>query len=137
MEFSDTARQDEDGFDALAQDHQENEQKQAEGGIAAGQEADFAFDLSLKRAARLHHENDHADDEESGDQHDPAFENVLIPVAARQQDGDPNAADEGGKQSRKDGFAQFGTTNLGQIGQGDADNERGFDPFAQSYDECL
>ncbi len=43
------------------------------------------------------------------------------------------AADQGGK----DRFAQLGPPNLGQIGQGDADDERGFDPFAQSDDECL
>ena len=34
-------------------------------------------------------------------------------------------------------FAQIGPANFGQIGQGDADDEGGFDPFAQSYDECL
>ena len=44
-----------------------------------------------------------------------------------------NAAD----QSGKNGFAQFRPPDLGQIGQSDANDERGFDPFAQSYDECL
>ena len=35
------------------------------------------------------------------------------------------------------GLAQFGAANLGQIGQGDADDESGFDPLAQGNDECL
>ena len=40
-------------------------------------------------------------------------------------------------RAAKTGFAQFGPANLGQIGQGDADDKRGFDPFAQSNDEGL
>ena len=49
----------------------------------------------------------------------------------------PMLPTKGGNQGGKDGFAQFGPADLGQIGQGDADDEGGFDPFAQSNDECL
>ena len=105
--------------------------------LLPGQEADFAFNLSLKRSACLHHENDHGDDEEGGNQHDPAFENVLVPLGARQQDGNADAADEGGDQGGEDRFAQFGTADFGQIGQGDADDKGGFDPLAQRNDEGL
>ena len=105
--------------------------------VASGQEADLAFDLALELAACLHHENDHGDDEEGGGQHDPAFENVLIPAGTGKQNGHPDAADKGRDQGGIDGFAQLGPTDFGQIGQGNADDQGGFDPFAQGYDECL
>ena len=49
----------------------------------------------------------------------------------------PMLPDEGGNQGGKDGFAQFRAADFGQIGQGNADDEGGLDPFAQSNDECL
>ena len=48
-----------------------------------------------------------------------------------------DAADECGDQGGEYRFAQFGTADLGQIGQSDADDQGGFDPLAQSYDEGL
>src|SRR5439155_983974 len=70
---------DQNGFGALAQHHQENEDEQAEPGVVAGQQTDFAFDLSLELAPRFHHEDDHGEDEEGGNQHDPAFKDMTPP----------------------------------------------------------
>src|SRR5882762_7643624 len=112
---------DQDGFDALAQHHQENEDEQAEPGVVSRQQADFSLDFSLELAARLHHEDDHGDDEEGGDEHDPAFEDVLVQVGAGDHHGHGNAAEESRAQRSVNGLAQFSAPNLGQIGQRDAD----------------
>ncbi len=40
-------------------------------------------------------------------------------------------------QSCIHGLAQFLPPDLSQIGQGDADDERGLNPFAQRNNECL
>jgi fumarylacetoacetase len=40
-------------------------------------------------------------------------------------------------QGGEDGFPQLPTPDLAQIGEGDADDERGFDPFAKCDDEGL
>ena len=45
--------------------------------------------------------------------------------------------DEGRDQGGIDRFAELGTADLGQISQRDADDQGGFDPFAQSDDEGL
>src|SRR6476469_5683923 len=44
--------QDQDGFNPFSQDHQKYEEEEAESGVAASQEADFAFNLPFKAAAR-------------------------------------------------------------------------------------
>ena len=80
--------EDEDGFDALAQDHQKDEREQTNPRIAAGEQADLAFDLAFELASGFHHEDDHGDDEHGGDQHDPAFEDVFIPFESGEHDGD-------------------------------------------------
>ncbi len=80
--------QDEDGFNAFAQHHQEDKQKQAEGSVLSGQRTDLALNLAFERPAGFHHEDDHGDDEEGRCQHDPAFEDVLVPLSAGEQDGD-------------------------------------------------
>ena len=49
----------------------------------------------------------------------------------------PMLPDKGGDQRGIDRFAQVGAADLGQIGQRDADDEGGFDAFAESNDECL
>src|SRR6202035_4532577 len=84
--------QDEDGFHTLAQDHEEDEEEQPEGRILSGKKAHFAFNVTFKRAAGLHHENDYGDDEKGRRQHDPAFEYVLIPMGAGEQDSDADTA---------------------------------------------
>src|ERR1019366_8354380 len=128
---------DKNGFHALAQDHQEDEEEEADPGVFTREEADFAFNLALKLAAGLHHENDHGDDEDGGHQHDPAFEDVLIPVEAGEDDGECDGAGKGGGESGIDGFAQVVTADFGQIRERDADDESGFDTFAERNDECL
>ena len=128
---------DQNGFDALAQHHQKDEQEEADPGVAAGEQSNLAFDLALELAAGLHHEDDHGDDEDGSDQHDPAFEDVLVPIEAREHDGHADRSGKSGGQSGIDGFAQIVAADLGQIGQGDADDESGFDAFAEGDDECL
>src|SRR5258707_14266521 len=130
-------REDEDGLRTLAQHHQKNEQKESEPGVLARQQTDFAFDFALQLASRPHHENDHGDDEEGGDQHDPAFKDIFIQVGAGDDYGDGNAAHERSDERGIDGLAQFVAADLGQIGEGDAVDEGGLDPFAQRDDESL
>ena len=129
--------EDQNGFDALAQHHQEDEQEEADPGVVAGEQADFAFDLALELAAGLHHEDDHGHDEDGGDQHDPAFENVLVPIQAGEQDSNADRSGKGGGEGGIDGFAQIVAADLCQVREGDADDESGFDAFAESDDECL
>ena len=87
--------------------------------------------------AGLHHENDHRHDEESCGQHDPAFKDVFVPFRAGEQDSNANAADRRGNQGCIDGFAQIIALNLGQVGQGNANDQSGFDAFAQGHDKSL
>src|SRR5208337_3766435 len=56
------------GFDALAQDHEEDEEEETDPRVATGEQADLRFNLALERAAGLHHEDDHGDDEDGSDQ---------------------------------------------------------------------
>src|SRR5438445_422549 len=76
-----------------------HEQEQAEPSILAREYSDLAFDLALEPAPRLHHENDHGYDEKCRCQHNPAFENVLVPVAPGKQNRDSDAANKSGNQS--------------------------------------
>ena len=98
---------------------------------------DLAFNFALQFPARPHHENHHGDDEEGGDQHDPAFENVFIPVQPGDQDGDPNASQKRGRQRRINGLAQVIAADLAQISQRDADDQGRLHPFAQRNYESL
>ena len=98
---------------------------------------DLALDLALHLAPRLHHENNHGDDEEGGDQHDPAFEDVFVQMSAGDDDGYADAAKKSRGQRRIHGLAQFLPPDLGQVGQGDADNQGRLDPFAERDDESL
>ena len=58
-------------------------------------------------------------------------------LEAGEHDSDADRSDKGGRQGGIDGFAQIVAADLGQIGEGDADDESGFDAFAQGDDECL
>src|SRR5580700_1273099 len=127
----------EDGFYAFPQDHQKYECKKSKPRVAPRQQPNFALDLTLELPAGLHHENDHGDDEEGSSQHDPAFENVLIPASAGEQGCDPEAANEGGDQCGVDGFAQLWPVDFGKVGQRNAHDQGSLDTFPQSYDECF
>src|ERR1035441_6288020 len=129
--------EDQNGFGALAQDHEENEDEEADPCVAAGEQSNLAFDLAFELAAGLHHEHDHGDDEDGSDQHDPAFEDVLVQLEARDHDGHADRSGKSGGQISIDRFAQIIAADLGEIGQGDADDESGFDAFAEGDDECL
>src|SRR5581483_746900 len=102
-----------------------------------GEGPQLGFDLPFHAPAGLHHEDHHADDENSGGQHHPAFKDVGIEVQARYDDGGADAAQDGGKQSAVNVFAEFVTTDLIEIGEGDSDNECSFDAFSQGNDQGL
>ena len=51
--------------------------------------------------------------------------------------GHADAAQKGRAEGGIDRLAQVGPADLGQVGQGDADNQGSLDPFAQRNDECL
>jgi hypothetical protein len=73
------------------------------------------------------HEPDHADDEDRGGEHDPAFEDVGVELGAGDDD---CAADAGGDcraEGPEDGGLKLGPANLGEIGEDDAHDERRFD----------
>ena len=102
-----------------------------------GEEADFAFNFSFEFAAGLHHENDHGDNEDRGGQHDPAFENIFVQIEPGNHDGQTNGAGKGGAERGIDRLAQVVAADLGQVRQRDADDQSGFDAFAERNDECL
>ncbi len=93
--------QQKNGFGALAQNHQEDEQEEADPRVAASQKAELAFDFALHFASRLHHEDDHGDDEDGGDEHDPAFEDVFVKLETRENDGDADGSDKGGGRGQR------------------------------------
>src|SRR6266478_23928 len=80
------SRQNQNGFDTLSQHHKKDEEEEADPCVAAGEQADLAFDFSFELAPGSHHEDDHGDDEDGSDQHHPAFENVFVPVEAGEHD---------------------------------------------------
>ena len=97
----------------------------------------LALDVALHAAPGLHHEDDHADHEDGGDQHHPAFHDVGIQVQPRDQDGSDDAADDGGDEPAVNVFAQLGAADLVQIGEGNADNKGCFHSFAEGNDKGL
>ena len=129
--------EDQNGFDALTQHHQEDEEEEADPGVATGEQSYLAFDFSFELAAGLHHEDDHGDDENGSDQHHPAFKDVLVPVEAGEHDGDGDRSGKSRAEGGVDRLAQIVAPDLGEISQGDADDESGFDAFAERNDECL
>ena len=74
------------------------------------------------------------DDRDAADYLVKAFREVGH-VADAATDGDADAAQKGGDQRGVNCLAQFGAPDLGQVSQGDADNERGFYPFTESDKE--
>ena len=129
--------EDQHRFHALAQDHEENKGKQSQARALGRQVADFTLDLALQLATGAHHEDDHGDDENGRQQHDPAFEDVLVQIHAREDDGHGDACGGGGAQRNVDGLAQVGAADLVDIGEGDADDERGLHTLAQGDDESF
>ena len=66
-------RENQNRLRALAQHHQKNEQKNAELRTAASQRSQLPFNLAFEFLAGPHHEDNHADHEECGGEHHPAF----------------------------------------------------------------
>ena len=58
-------------------------------------------------------------------------------VQAGDEDGGADGADKGGAEGGIDRLAQVVAADLGQVGQGDADDQGGFNAFAERDDECL
>ena len=99
--------------------------------------ATFYLDLALHAAGGAVHEPDHGDDEEGGGEHDPSLEDVGIEVEVGDDDGDSDAGGEGCSESPEDGALEFVATDFGEVGEDDADDERGFDAFAGLDDKYL
>ncbi len=98
-------------------------------GPGSGQRSNFGFNLPPQCARGAHHEENHAHYQHGRRQHYPTFDFVLVDRKVRKQNGAGHAADQSRDQSRIDGASQIGPPNLGQIHQGDADDERGFNTF--------
>jgi len=58
-------------------------------------------------------------------------------VSAGDDHGHADAAEKSRDQRGVDGLAQFLPPDLGQVSQGDADDERRLNPFAERNDESL
>ena len=83
------------------------------------------------------HEPDHADDEGGGDEHDPAFEDVLVEVEVGDDDGDADAGGDGGAERVEDGPFELAALDFVEVGEDDSDDQRCFDTFAQRDDKSL
>ena len=115
--------EDEDGFDAFAEDEEEDEEEEAEFGGVFDELGDLAFDVTFEGSGGLVHEPDHADDECGCGEHDPALKDVGVDVGAGDDDGGGDAGSDGGAESPEDGFLEFGTADFGEVGKDDADDE--------------
>ncbi len=132
--------EDEDGLDAFAEDEEEDEEEEADlarRACRAGVLGYFRFDLALHGAGGLVHEPDHADDEDGGGEHDPAFEDVGVELSVGDDDGDADAGGDGGSEGPEDGALELATADLGEVGEDDADDQRRFHAFAERDDKCL
>jgi hypothetical protein len=97
--------EDENGLHALAENHQEHKQEQADARALRSEIVEFAFDLALQFAAGAHHEDDHGDHKEGSHQHDPAFDDVFVQIQTGYDDSHSNRAEKGRAQSGIDGAA--------------------------------
>ena len=104
------------------------------GGGGAGEAGDLGFDFALHRSRGLVHEPDHADHKGRGGEHDPAFDDVGVEVQVGNEDGGEDAGDEGGAEAPKDGSFELVAADLREVGEDNADDERGFDAFAEGDD---
>jgi len=132
--------EDQDSFDAFAEDEQEYEEKEADmrrAVVAAGELGNFGFDLAFHGACRLVHEPDHAHHEDGSGEHDPAFDDVGVEVEVGDDDSDTDAGGYGGSESPEDASFQLVAANLGEVGEDDAHDQRCFDPLSEGDDKCL
>jgi hypothetical protein len=58
-------------------------------------------------------------------------------MGAGDDDGHADTSEERSNERGVHGLAQFGAPDLGQIGQGNADNQRGLNPFPKRNNESL
>ena len=87
--------EDEDGFDAFAEDEEKDEEEETEFGGAADEIGDFSLDVAFEGAGGSVHEPDDADNESGGSEHDPAFKDVGIEVGAGDDGCDGYAGGDG------------------------------------------
>ncbi len=130
-------RQDKDRLNTFAQDEQEDEEEEASGVGFFERLGDFSFDFTLHGFGCLVHEPDHGNDEGGGGEHDPAFEDIGIEVGASDDDGAEDRGRDGRAERPEDRAFELRAANFGQVGEDDADDERGFDALAEGDDECL
>ena len=83
------------------------------------------------------HEPDHPDDESGGNEHHPAFENVLVEVEVGDDDGNADAGRDGCAEGVKDRPLELAAVDFIEIGEDDSDDQRCFDTFAQRDDKSL
>ena len=131
--------EDEDGLDAFAEDEEEDEEEEADFGDAcrAGVLCDFLFDVAFHGAGGAMHEPDHADDEDGGSEHDPAFEDVGVVRGVGQDDSSGDTGGYGRAQCPEDGALELGAADFAEVGEDDANDQRCFYSFTEGDDKCL
>jgi len=129
------SRQNQNGFDTLAQHHEEDEEEEADPCIAAGEQADLAFDFSLslrpvfimktimvttKTAATSITQPSKISSFQL--RRESTTATAIDPAKAARGRRRPTCADR--------------CADLGEVSQGDADDESGFDAFAERDDNA-
>ena len=125
---------DEREFSAFTQNHQKNEEKYAPacgGAGARGINLDFFFYFIFQVARNAVHPYDHRNDEEGGDQHQEAFEAVLVDMPVFECDGDGQAECGRGGDAKPNETREMGPAGARQINEDNAYYERGFDTFTE------
>src|SRR5207245_11762468 len=97
----------------------------------------LGLNFALQAAGGAHHEDDHADGEDGGNQHDPAFEDILIKLDTRDGNCHGNTCHKGGYQGNVNHPAQLMAANLGQVSERDSNDEGGLYPLPQCDDESM
>src|SRR6202040_375764 len=98
-------------FGAFTQNHEKNEQKYAPAcgsASACGVNLDFFFDLIFQVARNAVHPYDHRNNEEGGDQHQEAFEAVLVDMPIFEGDGDGEAKGGSGGDAKPNETREMG-----------------------------
>ena len=130
--------EDQDGFDALADNQQKDEEEESklrDAGVTLCVAGDLGFNVTLHRTGGAVHEPDHAHDKSSGGQHDPAFDDVGVEVQVSHQDSNGDGGGDCSAESPKYRLFELGTANLAEVGKDDAYDEGGFDTLSEGDDK--